>query len=70
MDMQFAYVVVMRIEVGGDAGPEIDAIADEALVAVLDGFDQRLARISAPVINGNRTAVERLPGVVGQFRGA
>lgn len=62
-------LALFAVEVGGDAGAEIDAVGDEPFVPGLDRFDERFAGVGSVVEDGDGATVERLAGVVGDFRG-
>jgi hypothetical protein len=70
VNVDFADVVVAGILGGGDAGSQIDAVADEPLIGVLDRFDERFARVGSGIVDRDGTAIEGAAGVVGQFGGA
>jgi hypothetical protein len=60
---------VLLLKGFGDARAQVDGVADEALVAGLQGFHERFAAVSAAVVDRDGAAIERLAGGVGQFRG-
>ena len=59
----------LAVEGLGDARAQVDGVADEALVAGLEGFHQGFAAVGAAVVDRDGAAVERLAGGVGQFGG-
>ena len=65
--VQFAHGILTRVQIGRNTGAEVDAIADEAFVCVLDCLDQRLAGICTRVEDCDGAAVKGLPCIVCQF---
>src|SRR4051794_31626612 len=65
--MDLTDAIGRTVERGSDASPVIYRIADQPFVTVLQSFDKRLARVSAAIVNGNGTTVERLGCVVRDF---
>ena len=68
-DVDLADVVIAGIGIGGDAGAEVNPVADEAFITHFDGFDQSFAGIGASVIDGDGPAIQGTASVVGEFGG-
>ena len=59
--------VAFGIELRGDARAQIDAVADQPLVAGLERFHQRFAGVGAGVVDRDGAAIQRLAGGVGDL---